>query len=61
MWPLSDDANPQHWRVAYENVYPKDRTVIPKRAIEDALLMRGRPIRDDLAAYRRFIDEIVGR
>ena len=32
-----------------------------KRAIEDALLLRGSRDFDDLAAYRRFIDEIVGR
>jgi hypothetical protein len=32
-----------------------------KRAIEDALLMRGTSDFDDLATYRRFIDEIVGR
>ena len=32
-----------------------------KRAIADALLMRGTSDFDDLAAYRRFIDEIVGR
>ena len=32
-----------------------------KRAIEDALLMRGTSDFDDLAAYRRFIDESVGR
>jgi len=32
-----------------------------KRVIEDALLMRGTSDFDDLAAYRRFIDEIVGR
>ena len=32
-----------------------------KRAIEDALLMRGSRDFGDLAAYRRFIDEIVGR
>ena len=32
-----------------------------KRAIEDALLMRGSRAFDDLSAYRRFIDEIVGR
>jgi hypothetical protein len=32
-----------------------------KRAIEDALLMRGTSDFDDLVAYRRFIDEIVGR
>lgn len=32
-----------------------------KRAIEDALLIRGSRAFDDLPAYRRFIDEIVGR
>ena len=32
-----------------------------KRAIHDALLMRGSSDFDDLAAYRRFIDEIVSR
>jgi hypothetical protein len=32
-----------------------------KRAIEDALLIRGSRDFDDLAGYRRFIDEIVSR
>ncbi len=32
-----------------------------KRAIEDALLMRGSRDFDDLVGYRRFVDEIVGR
>ena len=32
-----------------------------KRAIEDALLMRGSRDFEDLDAYRRFIDEVVGR
>ena len=32
-----------------------------KRAIEDALLMRGARDFEDLAAYRSFIDEVVGR
>ena len=32
-----------------------------KRAINDALLMRGASDFDDLAAYRRFVDEIVSR
>jgi hypothetical protein len=32
-----------------------------KKAIEDALLLRGTRDFDDLAAYRRFIDEVVGR
>ena len=32
-----------------------------KRALEDALLLRGSRDFDDLAAWRRFVDEIVGR
>jgi transposase InsO family protein len=32
-----------------------------KRAIDDALIMRGSRDFEDLAGYRRFIDEIVGR
>jgi hypothetical protein len=32
-----------------------------KRAIDDALLMRGSRDFDDLASYRRFVDEIVSR
>ena len=32
-----------------------------KRAIEDALLLRGSRDFDDLAGYRRFIDQLVGR
>jgi hypothetical protein len=32
-----------------------------KKVIEDALLLRGTREFDDLAAYRRFVDEIVGR
>ncbi|RVD70253.1 IS21 family transposase, partial [Mesorhizobium sp. M4A.F.Ca.ET.029.04.2.1] len=32
-----------------------------KRALDDALLMRGSTDFDDLAAYRRFVDEIVSR
>jgi len=32
-----------------------------KRAIDDALIMRGSRDFEDLAAYRRFIDEVVGR
>jgi hypothetical protein len=32
-----------------------------KRAIEDALIMRGSRDFEDLKAYRGFIDEIVGR
>jgi hypothetical protein len=32
-----------------------------KRALQDALLLRGSPDFEDLGAYRRFVDEIVGR
>jgi hypothetical protein len=32
-----------------------------KKALEDALLLRGSRDFDDLDAYRRFVDEIVGR
>src|SRR5258706_12709250 len=32
-----------------------------KKAIEDALLLRGSRDFDDLQAYRRFVDEVVGR
>ena len=34
---------------------------ISKRAIHDALLMRGSPDFPDLDAYRHFVDEIVSR
>ena len=34
---------------------------ISSRRIEDALLLRGSRDFDDLAAYRRFVDEVVGR
>ena len=39
----------------------KARTVISSARSQDALLMRARADFDDLAAYRRFIDEIVSR
>ena len=39
----------------------KAHTAILKRAIENALLLRGSRDFDTLEAYRRFIDEIVGR
>ena len=37
------------------------RTAISSAPIEDALLLRGSRDFDDLAAYRAFIDELVGR
>jgi hypothetical protein len=47
--------------VAHENGSVEGPHGHLKRAIEDALIMRGSRDFDDLAAYRRFIDEIVGR
>ena len=47
--------------VAHENGSIESAHGHLKRALEDALLMRGTRDFDDLAAYRRFIDEIVGR
>lgn len=47
--------------VAHENGSIESSHGHLKRAIEDALLMRGSRDFDDLDAYRRFIDEIVGR
>lgn len=48
-------------RVAHENGAIEGPHGHLKRAIADALLMRGTSDFDDLAAYRRFIDEIVSR
>ena len=47
--------------VAHENGSIESPNGHLKRAIEDALIMRGSRDFNDLAAYRRFIDEIVGR
>jgi transposase InsO family protein len=47
--------------VAHENGSIESSHGHLKRAIEDALLMRGSRDFDDLDAYRRFSDEIVGR
>lgn len=47
--------------VAHENGSIESPHGHLKRAIEDALLMRGSRDFDDLDAYRRFIDVIVGR
>jgi hypothetical protein len=47
--------------VAHENGSIESPHGHLKRAIEDALLLRGSREFKDLAAYRRFIDEIVGR
>jgi hypothetical protein len=47
--------------VAHENGSIESPNGHLKRAIEDALVMRGVRDFEDLAAYRRFIDEIVGR
>jgi hypothetical protein len=47
--------------VAHENGSIESPHGHLKQAIEDALLLRGSRDFDTLAAYRRFIDEIVGR
>ena len=47
--------------IAHENGSIESPNGHLKRAIEDALIMRGSRDFDDLAAYRRFIDELVGR
>ncbi len=47
--------------VAHENGSIESPNGHLKRTIEDALIMRGSRDFEDLSAYRRFIDEIVGR
>ena len=47
--------------VAHENGSIESPNGHLKRAIEDALIMRGSRDFEDLPSYRRFIDEIVGR
>jgi hypothetical protein len=47
--------------VAHENGSIESPHGHLKQAIEDALLLRGSRDFDDLQAYRRFVDEIVGR
>jgi hypothetical protein len=47
--------------VAHENGSIESPHGHLKRALEDALLLRGSRDFDDLDAYRRFIDEVVGR
>ena len=47
--------------VAHENGSIESPNGHLKSAIEDALVMRGSRDFEDLAAYRQFIDEIVGR
>ncbi len=47
--------------VAHENGSIESAHGHLKRVIEDALLLRGSRDFDDLAAYRRFVDEVVGR
>src|SRR5205823_3463960 len=47
--------------VAHENGSIESSHGHLKKALEDALLLRGRRDFDDLNAYRRFVDEVVGR
>lgn len=56
MTPSRNNAGIAHENGAIESVHGH-----LKRAVEDALLLRGSRDFDDLSAYRRFIDEIVSR
>ena len=47
--------------VAHENGSIESSHGHLKKAVDDALLLRGSRDFDDLTAYRRFIDEVVGR
>ena len=47
--------------VAHENGSIESSHGHLKKAVEDALLLRGNKDFNDLASYRRFIDEIIGR
>jgi hypothetical protein len=47
--------------IAHENGSIESSHGHLKKALEDALLLRGNRDFDDLDAYRRFVDEIVGR
>jgi hypothetical protein len=58
---LPHGADPQQWGLAHENGSIESSHGHLKRAIEDALLLRGSRDFDTLEAYRRFIDEVVGR
>src|SRR5262249_32448030 len=47
--------------IAHENRTIESAHGHLKKAVEDALLLRGTRRFDDLDAYRRFVDEVVGR
>jgi transposase InsO family protein len=47
--------------VAHENGSIESSHGHLKKALEDALLLRGSRDFDDLNAYRRFVDEVIGR
>ena len=47
--------------VAHENGSIEVSYAHLKMGLEQALLMRGTSESDDLASYRRFVDEAVGR
>jgi hypothetical protein len=57
---LRDDADPEQSRRRARKRYDRERTWSFKEAIEDALLLRGTRQFDDLDAYRRFVDEVIG-
>ena len=62
MRPLRHDADPQQSTASpTRTARSKAPTAISRRRVKDALLLRGSHDFADLAAYRQFIDEIVGR
>jgi Mu transposase-like protein len=58
---LPHAADPQQSRPSARERVDRKPACHLKRAIEDALLLRGSRDFDTLDAYRRFVDEIVGR
>ena len=61
MRALPHGADPQQSRRGARERVDRSPHGHLKQAIEDALLLRGSRDFDDLQAYRRFVDEVVGR
>jgi hypothetical protein len=59
--PLRHDADPQQCRPCAREWRTRERPRSSQEGIEDALLLRGSRDFDDLSAWRRSVDEIVGR
>jgi hypothetical protein len=58
---ISHNGDVQQKGVAHENGSIESSHGHLKRALHDELLLRGSRDFEDLAAYRRFVDEVVGR